>query len=277
MSVIAGAAVIAYGTAVVGWKMLKWLASPQDPPPEPTENPLPAWSKEEVYEATAAAFSAISGVKIISEKDVEKQRELGKPVKPLEIKDIFYKKPSTYWDGKGQEPLYYIPDSAYDPQYDQDFTNYKGDDEDCTRGGYRYTRPSGWNRKAVKVLGKYEDDIWLGQGGWRSGSSRGEWPVSYHGTKIQNVASIVTDGYDNKKWEREVYGRGIYSTPDLKVAEYYATQFNYKGESCTCILQNRVNLKKTKVVEPTHGTYFVTPDEDDIRPYGVCIKKIKKI
>ena len=47
-----------------------------------------------------------------------------------------------------------------------------------TRGGVEYHRPCGWMRYAIKVLGKYEDDIWLG-----SNNNPNEWPVSYHGNK----------------------------------------------------------------------------------------------
>ncbi|XP_031551800.1 uncharacterized protein LOC116289052 [Actinia tenebrosa] len=193
--------------------------------------PTSTWSKQEECEAAAAVFSVIAGVKFVSEKDVQKQLELGKKVTPVEIKDVFYGRLSSSQNQvhDQQQQLYYVPDSAYDPQYDYDFTDYKGDDTNCTRGDYPYKRPAGWNRKAVKVIGKYEDDVWLGQQGWRDESSPGEWPVSYYGTKIENVPSIVAGGYDTNKCVRKAYGPGIYSTPDINVAEGYATNFNYKG------------------------------------------------
>ena len=264
------------GAAVLGYYVWRRLRDPP-PPAQPTspQRPIPSWSEQEINEATAAAFSVISSVKIISENDVQKQLAQGKTVRPLEIKDVFYGQLSTSQiKDEEQQPLYYIPDSAYDPKYDYDFTNYKGDDTRCVRGNYPYTRPAGWNRKAVSVIKKYEDDVWLGEGGWRDESSRGEWPVSYHGTNINNVPNIVEGGYDTSKCKREAYGRGIYSTPDIKVAEGYATKFTYKGETLQCILQNRVNLKETKVHETPRGIYFVTPDVNYIRPYGVCLRKI---
>ena len=288
MEAIVGAAAIGYMYYV--WRRLHdpppppplptQPTSPQSPPPLPTQptspqRPIPSWSEQEINEATAAAFSVISSVKIISEKDVQKQLAQGKTVTPLEIKDVFYGQLSTSQiKDEEQQPLYYIPDSAYDPKYDYDFTNYKGDDTRCVRGNYPYTRPAGWNRKAVSVIKKYEDDVWLGERGWRDESSRGEWPVSYHGTNINNVPNIVKGGYDTSKCVREAYGRGIYSTPDIKVAEGYATKFTYNGETLQCILQNRVNLKETKVHKTPCGIYFVTPDVNYIRPYGVCLRKI---
>ncbi|XP_068671831.1 uncharacterized protein [Montipora foliosa] len=246
-----------------------------DAQPTSPQGPISSWSVQELNDATAAAFSVISGVKIISEKDVQKQRDLGKTVTPLQIKDVFYGQLNTSQvKDEEQQPLYYIPDSAYDPQYDCDFTNYKGDDTRCFRGNYSYKRPAGWTRKAINVIKKYEDDVWLGQAGWRDLSSPGEWPVSYHGTKIENVPSIVKGGYDTSKCVRQAFGPGIYSTPEFKVAEDYATTFPFKGEYFKCILQNRVNPNKTGEEETDHGIYFVTSDVNDIRPYGVCLKKI---
>lgn len=284
MEAIVGAAVIGY---YVWRRLTDGPPRPPTPPPRPPprllpaqptspQRPIPSWSEQEINEATAAAFSVISSVKIISEKDVQKQLAQGKTVTPLEIKDVFYGQlSSSQIKDEEQQPLYYIPDSAYDPKYDYDFTNYKGDDtQRCVRGNYPYTRPAGWNRKAVSVIKKYEDDVWLGERGWREFSSRGEWPVSYHGTNINNVPNIVEGGYDTSKCKREAYGRGIYSAPDIKVAEGYATTFTYNGETLQCILQNRVNLDETKVHDTPWGIYFVTPDVNYIRPYGVCLRKI---
>ena len=279
MEVVVGAAALGYYAACYIWRGLQ-DHDPNRPRPRPAQptspqRPIPSWSLQEISEATAAAFPIISSVKISSEKDVQKQRAQGKTVTPLEIKDVFYGQLNTSQiKDEEQQPLYYIPDSAYDPNYDHDFTAYKGDDTHCVRGNYPYTRPAGWNRKAISVIKKYEDDVWLGERGWRDEPSPGEWPVSYHGTKINNVPSIVEGGYDTSKCVRQLYGPGIYSTPDIKVAEGYAAEFTYNGEKLQCILQNRVNLQETTEHKTARGIYFVTPDVNYIRPYGVCLKKI---
>ena len=280
MELVPGIAYTGFQVEGYVWRRLLQDNDPPRPPPRPAQptsprRPIPSWSPQEINEATAVAFSVISSVKIISEKDAQKQLAQGKTVTPLEIEDVFYGQLNTSQImDEEQQPLYYIPDSAYDPKYDCDFTNYKGDDTRCVRGNYPYTRPAGWNRKAISVIEKYEDDVWLGEGGWRDESSPGEWPVSYHGTKINNVPSIVEGGYDTSKCRRQLYGPGIYSTPDLRVAENFAPSFTYKGETLQCILQNRVNLKKTKVHRTPGGIYLVTPDVNYIRPYGVCLRKI---
>ena len=51
---------------------------------------------------------------------------------------------------------------------------------------------------------------------------KGEWPVSYHGTKDTSAGKIALEGFDLKKGKRFLYGRGIYSSPDPAKAEEYA-------------------------------------------------------
>lgn len=184
--------------------------------------------------------------------------------------------------GDGPIPVHYIKDSDLDPKFDYDFTDKKDDGSRFVRGEGKnkhiYERPCGWDRCAIRVLGRYSDDVWLGQPGLRFGPSPGEWAVSYHGTKVANIGSIADGGFDNGKSKREKFGPGIYSTPSIKVASGYAPKFTYQGSSYQVVLQNRVNLEESKVVPPsTTGTgaeYFVTQDQSNIRPYGVCLKKI---
>ena len=78
-------------------------------------------------------------------------------------------------------------------------------------------------------------------------------------------------GFDQGKNKRQLYGAGIYSAPDPKVAEHYAVDFPYKGKKYLVLVQNRVNMAKTKTVRG--GDYYVTSDEDGIRPYGLLIKR----
>ena len=106
------------------------------------------------------------------------------------------------------------------------------------RGGLEYKRQCGWKRYALKVKGKYENDIWLGQKGKSINDS--EWAVSYHGTKIENAEPIVE--YCLKIGKRNMFGVGIYCTPNIETAERYSPTFtnqisrkNYK-----IVFQNRV-------------------------------------
>lgn len=62
------------------------------------------------------------------------------------------------------EPVVAISDDLLDPSYDYDFSNKTDDGTEYFRGEHPYYRPYGWKRIALKVAGKYEDDIWLGKG-----------------------------------------------------------------------------------------------------------------
>ena len=91
------------------------------------------------------------------------------------------------------------------------------------------------------MIGKYENDDWLGVSGARkrNESVQGEWPVSYHGTQKDFAHEIGKKGYDLSKGKRFKYGRGIYSTPDPKIAEQYGQTFTHKGETYKIIIMNR--------------------------------------
>ena len=179
----------------------------------------------------------------------------------------------------GGKTIYYLDSDILDPAYDFDFTEMsETDGEIFKRGGYVYKRPYGWKRIALKVKGKYESDEWLGTCGIRRESSSGEWPVSYHGTKMDSAKCIAKAGYDDQQLQRQLFGKGHYSSPNIEIAEKYATLFQFEGVNYKMILQNRVNPESTIMIpkEKTHDIdeYWVTKKAIDLRPYGICIKRI---
>ncbi|XP_071357071.1 serine-aspartate repeat-containing protein D [Trachinotus anak] len=183
--------------------------------------------------------------------------------------------------------LFIDEEEFFDPQFDCDFTDFS-DSAECRRGDEPYERPKGWYRMALKVRGKYPDgDTWLGTNGWRSYSVPGEWPVSYHGTSLAGAKGIIRSHY--KAGDGDVYGRGIYSTPDIHVAEReeYAKTFTSKttGKNYKVILQNRINPEKRKICQrsdywliPVHKRASAKEEkqivESSIRPYGILIKEL---
>ncbi|XP_028287426.1 uncharacterized protein LOC114452352 [Parambassis ranga] len=175
-------------------------------------------------------------------------------------------------------------DEFFDPCYDYDF-RHKTDVVTYYRGGEEYTRPTGWYRFAIKVLDKYEDNTWLGNQHRTTESVPGEWPVSYHGTSDTGARGIIKTNY--KAGPGQVYGRGVYSTPDLSEAEGYAKQFVSKVDKKTyeVVLQNRINPAHREkhnddmywLVPIEGGT---TPEDEQqkvqqaIRPYGLLIREV---
>ncbi|RIA89034.1 hypothetical protein C1645_876997 [Glomus cerebriforme] len=172
----------------------------------------------------------------------------------------------------------FIDSNFLDPIYDCDFTNVKDDNKQFMRGSHEYRRPCGWKRIAVKVLNKYGDNIWLGtaakKGSWRYESDPMEWPVSYHGTDKYNAKSIAEAGFDITKGKRFKFGFGIYSTPDINIAALYANRFVHNNEIYCLVFQNRVNPHTLVKINTNIGEYWLSPKSEDIRPYGICIKKI---
>lgn len=106
--------------------------------------------------------------------------------------------------------------------------------------------------------------------------------MSYHGTGLHNTKSIAEDGFLLSKGKRFTFGKGIYTTPDISVAELYASEFTANRKTYKVVIQNRVNPKTVKIISSytspkteDGGTYWITQKEEDIRPYGICVKRIK--
>jgi hypothetical protein len=175
-----------------------------------------------------------------------------------------------------------LPPSLLDEDFHYDFTNTSDSGVEFSRGGSNYIRPCGWQRYALKVKGKYPDDIWLEGKTTRTNeykSAEEEWAVSYHGTSLNNGLSIAVEGYDSSQGTRFKHGKGIYSTPDIEVASLYAMTVNVVGKTYKFVLQNRVNpnptnLKKVPKAETGVGEYWISSTDDDIRPYGFCVREI---
>ncbi|CAG8536217.1 uncharacterized protein OCT59_005864 [Rhizophagus irregularis] len=167
----------------------------------------------------------------------------------------------------GGHDFYVIRPDLLDPSYDRDFTNISDNGETFLRGMELYRRPYGWKRFALNVARRYGSDaIWLGS----VGTSSREWPVSYHGTDVDNAEQIAREGYRNERGVRFSYGTGIYSTPEISIAERFATQFERQNARWKVVFQNRINPVRLSKYNNT----WLVPEDDDIRPYGLCIKRI---
>lgn len=178
----------------------------------------------------------------------------------------------------GGNSLYYIDSSLLAPSYDYDFTNVVDGTTKYHRGQFIYTRPCGWQRKAMKVIGQYGDDVWLGGGGIRTNTTPGEWPVSYHSAGVSPQGNIAEVGSQNSRGKTFVYDRGIFSTPLATVAAKFAPTFEYHGHKYQVIFQNRINPATLQQVNPSApdsvGEFWASPKEEDVRPYNICLRKV---
>ncbi|GES74417.1 ubiquitin-related domain-containing protein [Rhizophagus clarus] len=133
--------------------------------------------------------------------------------------------------------FFVIREDLLDPQYDYDFTNLRDNGTTFIRGMELYKRPYGWERIAVNVSRYGHDRTWLGS----VGDSPHEWPVSYHGTRREFIESIINEGYLVSRGVNFAFGRGIYSSPYIEIAEQYAPEFENNNIRYKAVFQNRVN------------------------------------
>ena len=197
-----------------------------------------------------------------------------------------------------------------DPKYDYDLRHQKDDGHSYVRGKFYYHRPYGWTRYGIKVLGRseYEGNDWLGPDGIRTETDDKEWAVSYHGTEDRVVQKIIEPKGGLKPGSRNLYGKGVYSSPSIKIASDFATPFTHNGKRYKVLLQNRVNSKGYVVrkmythdhsckdkdypeenrlviiefIDRGADQYWITPHNNprpndgvyDIRPYGILIKEV---
>lgn len=182
----------------------------------------------------------------------------------------------------------------FHPHFDYDFTNVQDGDKTFLRGNEKYVRPCGWNRAALLVTKKYDDgDSWLGTG-------KDAWPVSYQGYNMNGDQGIILtrDGDPNDEPEfldagaaalvtEKTQGKGVYSTPEIKLAEQYCKRFKSKvdGKTYKVVLQNRINPEKRKKCQREAVWVVYIPEgsndiqkraivQESIRPYGLLLKQV---
>lgn len=161
--------------------------------------------------------------------------------------------------------LKFFEGDILDARYDYDFTNIDDTGKIFYRGEEVYERLCGWKRLAFNVLNKYEDNIWLG-----SSNVNGEWPVAYHGTNLDGLRGICSDGFDIVKLKRFLYGKGHFTTPFMSIAEKFAQETKVNGSRIVFIIQSRVNPRK--IIKRNDNKYWILPNNQDLRPYGICFK-----
>ena len=191
---------------------------------------------------------------------------------------------------RGGGPSFQLDVDELAPGYDYDFTNEKDCGQKFMRGEFEYHRPYGWRRFAIHVLGRKEydgDNTWLGPGGIRTETSGSEWPVSYHGTKMEYAKKIASESY--KAGPRKRFGKGVYSSPSIEMVDKcYSQDFTLDGKRYKVAMQNRVNPDQKnghlEIVDAsetgTGADYWVSPKHNaangiyDVRPYGILIREI---
>ena len=153
------------------------------------------------------------------------------------------------------------------------------------RGNKIYDPPIGWIGIGLKVLSRYQDDIWIGKS-----NDQNEWSVAYHGigsnqSNPMNIVNMIIKGcyrqgssqihercddifHPGKKVER-----GVYCSPNIKLIEDYTGRVSINDKKLKVALMNRVKNSKIRCCNCNNGKLWVVNETtDEIRPYRILLK-----
>ena len=141
------------------------------------------------------------------------------------------------------------------------------------RGGEDYLPPEGWNRYGLNVFNKYDNrnNDWI-----MSDNRKGEWCIAYswlgYGKNASNLGQKYSNEMDIKHKGKKV-GNGIYCTQNPEIMNDFTEAINIKGKEYKLGLMLRVNPEKIRSPQSNDEIWVVDGYSDEIRPYGILIKK----
>jgi len=184
-----------------------------------------------------------------------------------------------------------LSQELFDAKGNFDFRNYGV--EANRRGGFPYYQPLTWKRYGIKVIGRYENDNWLAMNG-----NNEEWAVGFHGLRnkdcINNIINngLLTTGagqaYSTSLDTRtnQICGRGAYLSNHIEVCEIGYCVFipfnnnRYKIAFQCRLRPNSIRIPMKSSDIPGKGgnpvwdnDYWIVNNSNDIRPYGILLKK----
>lgn len=132
------------------------------------------------------------------------------------------------------------------------------------RGNEPYRLPYGWRRMAMKILGLYDDDKWLGY-------DTDSWPVAFFSPGKNAEGRRMSEAGYAEADAKLPFNKGIYLSPHAEVAAPYAIKCVIDDVEYQMLFQCRVNPRYLQKLNA--GRYFVLPRDSDVRPYGFLLKK----
>ena len=162
-----------------------------------------------------------------------------------------------------------------------------------TRGGEPYNPPEGWIRYGLNVVGKYDNgnDDWLA-----FDNRKGEWCIAYHGvaqgttsndakkvvgiiatSNLKKGFSQIYKDYEDCRHKGQKVGEGVYCTPNPNVIieDGLAGIATVNEESYYMALMLRVKPDKIRCAKEKEDYWVLNGTNDEIRPYGILIKKVE--
>ena len=160
------------------------------------------------------------------------------------------------------------------------------------RGNRKYSPPLHWIGIGLKVLDKYENNIWVGME-----NIEGEWCVAYHGVgysassdKLKNIIRLIYLGglkagegqlHENcpdRYHKGKKVGQGVYCSPKIETAGEFAGQCEINGKKYYTVFMLRVKQRKIRHCnqcedsKKPHYYWVLNGTPDEIRPYRILYK-----
>ena len=144
---------------------------------------------------------------------------------------------------------------------------------DETRGGQPYYPPEGWHRYGLRVYDKYDnqDNDWLSYD-----NREGEWCIAYGVLSSINkkYQQSFENDYDINHPGNKI-GNGVYTWFKPEFMNDYTEIINVNGTLYKMGLMLRVRPEKIRIPQNEKNVWVVNGIPDEIRPYGILLKKIK--
>ena len=160
------------------------------------------------------------------------------------------------------------------------------------RGNKPYYPPLNWTGIGLKVMDKYENNLWLGMN-----NSPGEWCVAYHGVgygqsseQVKKITGNIYKGSFKSGWRQahkncpdkyhpgKKVGEGVYCTPHPETAEQYAGFSEINGKRYKTILMVRIKPEAIRNCDKHNDSkndnyWVINGTTDEIRPYRILYKE----
>ena len=158
--------------------------------------------------------------------------------------------------------------------------DYKGDNfkdkfwrKNEKTGGEAYFPPIGWIKFGLKVFGCYDNknNNWLG-----TKNNSGEWCIAYCG--FTGIKQKIEQKYENDadiKNPGKKVGIGVYCTPNPKLLEQNTEIISVSGLEYKIGFMIRIKPDKIRCPQSNKDIWVVDGTDDDFRPYGILLKRIK--
>jgi hypothetical protein len=149
--------------------------------------------------------------------------------------------------------------ACLDILYDYDFTEIDHAGHTFARSSELYTHPCGWYRKAIRVLGEYGDETWLGTN-------------TANAVKILCNGLLVGGSNGIPVANGAAHGHSIYLSPNPECSDgkTYAKPLLVNDRQYQIMFQVRI---KPSAIYKRASNIWTSDNSVDVRPYGILFKE----